>query len=254
MSVPRVYSAINSVAAELARAGIPKGRTNKDDGYPYRSIDDVYDRLAPLLSAHRLCVLPRALERDSTSQMGLGGERLQSVVVKAAFDMISAEDGSTHVIESFGEALDTGDKGTSKAMSAAYKYAMLQAFCIPVGRSSEDADADTHKLAPGNATEVRQPVQGWEQWVADVQDVVRVCESAMALDRVQETHRQTLIALSRERRDLYEEMGRALASKRQELTRPPVQAQEPGTVRREATAQATGPRSTRQKRRGGKDA
>jgi hypothetical protein len=246
VSVPRVYTAINSVAAELAKAGIAKARVNRADGYFYRSIDDVYDRLAPLLSANRLCILPRVLERGSTVHLSADGERMQSVIVKAAFDVISAEDGSAHVIESFGEALDAGDKGTSKAMSAAYKYAMLQAFCIPVG-SSEDADADTHRLVHANAAEVSQPVQGWEQWIADVQDVVRVCESAMALDRLQETHRQTLSALARERWDLYEEVGRALVGKRQELAQPPAEAKKPlaerGGVPRQAPRRKRTPRT-----------
>ena len=63
MSAPSIYAAINAVTAELARSGIAKSRTNEVDDYKYRSIDDVLDRLAPLLAKHKLCVLPRALER-----------------------------------------------------------------------------------------------------------------------------------------------------------------------------------------------
>ena len=66
MSAPSVYAAINAITAELATKGIAKTRTNEVDDYKYRSIDDVLDRLAPLLSTHRLCVLPRALERTVT--------------------------------------------------------------------------------------------------------------------------------------------------------------------------------------------
>ena len=51
---------------------------------------------------------------------------------KVASDLVSVEDGLCHTVESFGEALDERDKTTTKAMSAAYKSAMLQAFCIPV--------------------------------------------------------------------------------------------------------------------------
>ena len=218
MSIPRVYGAINAVAAELAKVGIPKSRTNEQDGYAFRGIDDVYDRLGPLLSAHKLCILPRVLERSCTGHLSTGGERLQNVVVKAAFDVISAEDASVHVIESFGEALDVADKGTSKAMSAAYKYAILQAFCIPVSRS-QDPDAETHRLSAGGAEEIREPDQGWDQWVADVSDVVGSCETPQALDLVQETHRRTLHALSRERQNLYLELGRTLASRRELLSR-----------------------------------
>jgi hypothetical protein len=219
MSIPRVYAAINAVAAELARLGIPKARTNEQDGYAYRGIDDVYDRLGPLLSAHKLCILPRILDRNSSSHLGVRGELLQNVIVKAAFDVVCAEDGSAHIIESFGEALDPGDKGTSKAMSAAYKHAILQAFCIPVSRS-QDPDAQTHRLAAESPREDSEPDQGWEQWVADVSDVIRVCETSEALDRVQETHRRTLHALSRERQSLYSEIGRTILGKREELSKP----------------------------------
>jgi hypothetical protein len=219
MSIPRVYAAINAVAAELAKVGIPKARTNEQDGYLYRGIDDVYDRLAPLLAAHKLCILPRMLERECSNERSEGGQHLRSVTVKVAFDLISAEDGSVHVIESFGEALDPSDKGTSKAMSAAYKYAILQTFCIPISRS-QDADAQSYKLAAAKVAEVGEPEQGWEQWVADVSEVVRVCESTHAIDHLQDTHRLSLHALSRERQDLYQELGRTLAGRRQQLSRP----------------------------------
>jgi len=35
-----------------------------------------------------------------------------------------------------GEGMDSSDKATNKANSAAYKYAMFELFCIPTGQSS----------------------------------------------------------------------------------------------------------------------
>ena len=145
MTAPRIYRAINAVMAELAEDGIAKTHINLNEQYLYRSIDDVLNRLAPLLAKHRLCVLPRVLERISIDRSGVGSEILVSVALKVAFDLVSALDQSRHTVQAFGEALDAGDKGTSKAMSAAYKAAMLQTFCIPVDRADE-ADAHTHKL------------------------------------------------------------------------------------------------------------
>src|SRR5690606_19364534 len=46
-----------------------------------------------------------------------------------------------------GEAMDSADKATNKAMSAAYKYAAFQTFCIPT-EGDNDADATTHEVAP----------------------------------------------------------------------------------------------------------
>ena len=53
------------------------------------------------------------------------------VTVKAEFDFICTDDGSTHTVTTFGEGSDAGDKATNKAMSIAYKYAAFQTFCIP---------------------------------------------------------------------------------------------------------------------------
>jgi hypothetical protein len=42
--------------------------------------------------------------------------------------------------------MDSGDKATNKAMSAAYKYAAFQIFAIPT-EGNPDADAETHEVA-----------------------------------------------------------------------------------------------------------
>jgi ERF superfamily len=200
MAAPSVYGAITAVTAELATTGIPKNRFNAVDEYRYRSIDDVLNRLAPLLAKHRLCVLPSVRERQATERLGDNLQLLINVALHVSFALVSAEDGSSHCVEAYGEALDAGDKATAKAMSAAYKSAMLQTFCIPVG-ADEDADAASHRLVA--KTHVPEPVQGWDQWSRDIADIVGVCESEQAIDTVQERHRELLKALSRERPELY---------------------------------------------------
>ncbi|GGE03075.1 hypothetical protein GCM10011515_23350 [Tsuneonella deserti] len=69
-----------------------------------------------------------------------------AVSLKVAFDLVCADDGSCHTIEAYGEALDAGDKGTPKAMQSAYKYAVLQAFCVPAVQH-EDADSNSFRIA-----------------------------------------------------------------------------------------------------------
>jgi hypothetical protein len=212
MAAPSVYAAINAVTAELANVGIPKSRFNRVDEYKYRSIDDVLNRLAPLLAKHRLCVLPRVRERQRTERSGEDLQLLINVALRVSFTLVSAEDGSSHKVEAYGEALDAGDKATAKAMSAAYKSAMLQTFCIPVG-DTEDADAVSHRLAA--KTHVPEPVQGWEQWARDIADIVSVCESEQAIGTVQERNRDLLKALSRERPELYAALGESFSERRQ---------------------------------------
>ena len=142
-----VYKAINAVQAELSHTGISKDRTNSQgSGYKFRGIDDVYNTIAPLLAKHGLCILPRMLSRQCEERQSKSGGALFYVTVDAEFDFVAADDGSKHTIKTFGEAMDSGDKATNKAMSAAYKYAAFQAFAIPT-EGDNDADAHTPEVA-----------------------------------------------------------------------------------------------------------
>ena len=146
-----VYKAINAVQAELAKSGITKDRTNtQGSGYKFRGIDDVYNTIAPMLSKHGLCILPRVLSRQCEERQSKSGGALFYVTVEVEFDFVAAEDGSKHTVKTFGEAMDSGDKATNKAMSAAYKYAAFQAFSIPT-EGDNDADGITHDVAARDA-------------------------------------------------------------------------------------------------------
>lgn len=142
----KVYQAINAVQKALAKQGISKDRKNQQQGYNFRGIDDVYNVVSPLLAEHGLCILPRVLSRQCEERVGKNGGTLFYVTVEAEFDFVCAEDGSKHTIKTFGEAMDSGDKATNKAMSASYKYAAFQAFAIPT-EGDNDADAHTHEVA-----------------------------------------------------------------------------------------------------------
>lgn len=146
-----VYSAIAQVMATIAKQGISKDRKNDQQGYAFRGIDDVYNALAPILSEAQLCVLPYVKSREVLERQTRSGGALFYVTVAVDFALVSAVDGSTHTISVVGEAMDSGDKATNKAMSAAYKYACMQAFCIPT-EGDNDADKVTHEVAPNTVT------------------------------------------------------------------------------------------------------
>jgi hypothetical protein len=145
MTTTKVYAGIVAVQAELCKDGIGKDRKNTQQGFMFRGIDDLYNALAPILAKNQLCVLPRMTGRTMTERQAKSGGALYDVVVEAEFDIVSAEDGSKHTIKTFGEAMDSADKATNKAMSAAYKYAAIQAFCIP---TEGDNDADSSSPEP----------------------------------------------------------------------------------------------------------
>ncbi|EMP5337446.1 MULTISPECIES: ERF family protein [Citrobacter freundii complex] len=154
MTEKKVYAAISAVAKDMATTGISKDRKNAQQGFNFRGIDQVYNALAPALVNHGLLILPRITERTVTERTTQKGGVLFYVVVKADFDFVSTEDGSIHTVTTYGEAMDSGDKATNKAMSIAYKYAAFQAFCIPTEETAIDADAEVHHLKPADADQI----------------------------------------------------------------------------------------------------
>lgn len=156
-----VYKAISNVAKELAETGIKKESENKQQGFMFRSIDAVYNALAPALVKHGLLILPRMINRTATERVTQRGGVLIYITVKAEFDFISTKDGSKHTVVTYGEAMDSGDKATNKAMSIAYKYAAFQAFCIPTEETAIDADAEVHDVAPRTAEQILSDYTGF---------------------------------------------------------------------------------------------
>lgn len=161
-----VYKAIAAVQGELAKTGITKDGVNSSQNYRFRGIDQVYGALSPLLAKHGLCVLPRIIDREMMERVTIkewNGQKKESVLfyvtVTAEFDFVATADGSTHTVRTYGEAMDSGDKATNKAMSAAYKYAAFMAFAIPT-EGDNDADAHTHEVeaSPKPAKRADKPV------------------------------------------------------------------------------------------------
>lgn len=157
---PRIYSAIAAVMSEMGKEGISKDRRNEQQGYKFRGIDDVYNALAPMLARHDLIVIPRVLSREIVERKNQKGNALFYVTCQVEFTLICSLDGSSIQAVTYGEAMDSADKATNKAMSAAYKYMAMQTFCIPT-EGDNDADATTHEVAPsaagGSSPPPRQP-------------------------------------------------------------------------------------------------
>lgn len=144
-ALPEVYKAIAAVMEDVGREGIAKDRKNQQQGYSFRGIDDVYNALAPILARHHLIIVPRVLSREKTERDTQKGGVLFYVVVHVEFDIICSVDGSRITAATYGEAMDSADKATNKAMSAAYKYMAMQTFCIPT-EGDNDADAHHHEV------------------------------------------------------------------------------------------------------------
>lgn len=160
--VRNVYACIVAVSAELAREGIAKDRNNQAQGYKFRGIDDIFNALGPVLAKNQLVIIPRIVNREVTERQTLKGGTLFYVVLSAEFEFVSAADGSSTIVRTYGEAMDSADKATNKAMSAAYKYAALMTFAIPT-----EGDHDTDASNPPEVI-TNQPPAGFDDWFHDM--------------------------------------------------------------------------------------
>lgn len=193
-----VYHKIATITGILAREGIAKARTATGAGanFNFRGIDDVYKALAPLLAEHRLCVIPRMLNREVVERRSAKGNALFYVTVEAEFDFVSSDDGSIHTARTFGEAMDSGDKATNKAMSAAYKYAAFMTFCIPV---EGDPDAEVHEVSgqmpAAEYTKIIQLIEATRSNVPLLLQAIGVDPKRQVIDLSQAEYAKALAAL-----------------------------------------------------------
>ena len=135
-----IYETIPAVMAEIGAIG--KDSWNKQgQGFAYRGIDAVMNALNPAMTKYKMFVIPKTLDqRREERQTSKGGTLIYSIcTVEYTF---YAEDGSSVSAAVIGEGMDSGDKATNKAMSAAFKYACFQTFCIPT-EEMKDPDAET---------------------------------------------------------------------------------------------------------------
>lgn len=121
-----IFQAMACVMEEIEAIGKDK----KQQGFNYRGIDDVYNTLHPILSKHGIFTTPEALEQGRTERVNKNGTVLFYTTIKMKY-VFWCKDGSSVSCAVFGEAMDSGDKSTAKAMSIAHKYALLQTFSIP---------------------------------------------------------------------------------------------------------------------------
>lgn len=137
-----IYKAISAVLSDVGAVG--KDGQNTFDKYKYRSIDAVMNAMHPAMAKHGVFVTPEVLEQSREERASKSGGILIYSITKVKYTFYTA-DGSSVTATVIGEGMDKGDKSMNKAMSAAFKYALFQVFCIP---TEEFVDSETESPEP----------------------------------------------------------------------------------------------------------
>lgn len=130
----------NQVLNELPAIG--KNSRNQQQGFNYRSIDSVLDKVKPLLGKHGIHVIPVAQVCDRTARTTAKGNQLNVCYMTVEWQIRSV-DGDFFTAETCGEGTDSGDKATSKAQTMAFKYLLWPSLAIA---ENDETDADAYSV------------------------------------------------------------------------------------------------------------
>ena len=134
---------------------VKKTDKNAQQGFMYRGIDSVMNELHSLFAKHGVVIISESIDRNVSERATKSGGVLFYVTEKMKFSFY-AEDGSSVSSIIDGEAMDSGDKATNKAMSIALKYCLLQMFLIPTVEDKDPDDKTPPELKPKPAISEKQ--------------------------------------------------------------------------------------------------
>lgn len=151
---PTIYQLMALVMRDVKDVG--KNGFNAHHKYSFRGVDDFIGALAQPLRAHGVFMMTEIVD----FQVSVRGS-MNAVHMRVAFHFHGPA-GDKVTTTTLGEASDTADKASNKAMSAALKYALMQTFMIPVDAGSlDDGDRDhpvgQRSLADGYMERLRKP-------------------------------------------------------------------------------------------------
>jgi hypothetical protein len=146
---------IAQALSEVMKAvgGIAKKDKNTSQGFNFRGIDSVVNAVSPALQKFGVVVIPSVEEYEyQTVEIGRNRTAMGHVRVKVSYTFIGAN-GDAIKATVVGEAMDSGDKATAKAMSVAFRTALLQSLSLP----TDEVDPDAHSYERSSAEDVLAP-------------------------------------------------------------------------------------------------
>lgn len=154
----KIHEALARVMVDVTHVG--KDGKNQSQGYNFRGIDGVLNAVGPAFRRHGIIPLPELVdERTEIVEVGKARTPMRSVTVKVRYYFIGPE-GDHLMVFVPGEAMDSGDKAFSKAMSVAYRTALIQTLALPTHEPDPDEQSyeRSHPAQPGFTPQSAKPV------------------------------------------------------------------------------------------------
>lgn len=139
MEQKTIVQSLNAVMSEVG--AIKKSDRNASQGFNFRGIDAVVNAVSPALQRHGVVVVPTVEESDySVVEVGKNRTAMGHCRVKVSYSFIGPL-GDSIKATVIAEAMDVGDKASAKAMSVAFRTALLQSLCLPTDEIDPDSSS-----------------------------------------------------------------------------------------------------------------
>ncbi len=186
----KIYGLIPLVMKSIGVIG--KGRKNQAQGYQFRGIDDIYNATQSALIEHGVFVVPQIVECEREDRQTRDGKGTLIYTRMKVSHTFYGPDGSNVVAVTAGEAMDSGDKSSNKAMSAAMKYALIEVFCIP---TEGDNDTENHSPEPAPKPQAKPiVVANIKAEMTEVEKFVATLNGAFDAREFQPAERSAVVA------------------------------------------------------------
>ena len=138
-----IYAALAAVMEDCK--GVAKRDRNDHQKFMFRGIDAVVNAVGPILRKHSVVVMPNVENVHYDVVQTSTGKPATACRVLVTYSFY-APDGSSVDTRVAAEAWDAGDKAAPKAMSVAFRTALLQALALP----TDEADPDSQTYVRDN--------------------------------------------------------------------------------------------------------
>ena len=154
-----IHRALND--AKSAIGAVRKTERNQQQGFNFRGIDAVVTAAAPALNHEGIITVPQLQDYTyEVTEVGKNKTPMGHVMVKVAYRFIGpAGDWIESVV--LAESFDSGDKACAKAMSVAYRIALLQTLNLPTDEADPDSvsyERSAREEAPKSSSTARTSI------------------------------------------------------------------------------------------------
>jgi hypothetical protein len=164
-----VIQAMNAVMKEVREVAKSETANIPGQQYKYRGVDQVVEALSGAIREQGIVIAPVSVEPPVyRAAQTTKGNPVNYMTVTVGYRIYGPEgdyiDGA-----STGEAMDSGDKALSKAMSVAWRTFLLQSFHLPP--KDPDPDSEGYEATAGpRVTANPESVRDYDKWVVAVDD------------------------------------------------------------------------------------